>query len=443
MTRQAHGITATQSVALSMLLFAACGGDDTTPTGGSGGSAGAVADSSVDQSTTETGAMPEAADATDARDTGHVECPSLPQGDAEAGALDRAPATLEETGLYCDIAAKIVSSKVRSFRPRFELWSDGAEKSRWIQLPAGSKIDVSNPDHWEFPVGTRFWKEFKYLGKRVETRLIVRYGTGIDQFLYTAYKWNATETAATRVGSPTSSPGDLDVAPIEVGAEPLMHDIPSSADCANCHGRIKERILGFGAVQLSHDLGGETIDTLLRANLLVGADGGAPDVPSGGYRVPGDELDQNALGYLHANCGNCHTDTPSGVTYPVYRVRLLTTDTTVASTLAYQTAVNKVHTMPTPPPSDAGIGVYRIEGHNAEASELYFRTGTRSPVFQMPPVGTKIIHPEGRAVLKQWIDRLPPPSDAGTTDSGATDSGATDSRAADGGATDGGDAVAD
>ncbi|HKQ70009.1 MAG TPA: hypothetical protein VJT73_11750 [Polyangiaceae bacterium] len=440
MAQRTHGMRSARCTALILLLVGACGGDDngtgggtagaSSGPGGSGGSstgaggAAGVKDSSADQSTTQGDAGADAGntadasdaanahDAADARELGPVSCSSLPDGGADAGAMAVAPGTLAETGLYCDFAAKIISPTVRSFRPRFELWSDGADKSRWVQIPSGAKIDVSDPDHWVVPIGTRFWKEFRYLGKRVETRLIVRYGAGKSDFLYAAYRWNAEETAAEFV----PPEGKLDVAPIEQGAEPLMHDIPSRAECINCHGKLSEAILGFSAIQLSHDFGGETISTLLQSNVLVGADGGAPNVPSGGYHVPGDELDQKALGYLHANCGNCHTDQGPGAT-PKYRVRLLTTNTTVESTLVYQTAVNQLHTLVSVPP-DAGVGPYRIQGHAADASELYLRTGSRAPAFQMPPVDTKIIDPEGRAILKQWIDRLPPPPEGGTPDGG-------------------------
>ena len=41
-----------------------------------------------------------------------------------------------------------------------ELWSDGAKKQRWIQLPPGEKIDVADLDNWQFPKGTKLWKQF-------------------------------------------------------------------------------------------------------------------------------------------------------------------------------------------------------------------------------------------------------------------------------------------
>ena len=62
---------------------------------------------------------------------------------------------------------------LRSFEPRFALWSDGAAKQRWIALPPGTAVDASQPDAWRFPAGTRLWKTFSVDGRPVETRHLV------------------------------------------------------------------------------------------------------------------------------------------------------------------------------------------------------------------------------------------------------------------------------
>ena len=38
-----------------------------------------------------------------------------------------------------------------AFSPQYPLWSDGAHKRRWISSAAGTAIDASRPDAWEFP----------------------------------------------------------------------------------------------------------------------------------------------------------------------------------------------------------------------------------------------------------------------------------------------------
>jgi hypothetical protein len=187
-----------------------------------------------------------------------------------------------------------------------------------------------------------------------------------------------------------------------------LHDIPSEAECGRCHGPLPEHILGFSAIQLSHNLGGETIMSLTTANLLSVAPGVA-------YSVPGNNVEEPALGFLHANCGNCHNDTPTGVTYSLprpYIVRALVGDATVAATNTYKTAVNVKHSFGTVA-LDAGIGTYRVEGGNPTGSELHYRMRVRSAGQQMPPIDTKITTPDGLTIIENWIKALPPPSDAG------------------------------
>src|SRR6185436_16445592 len=92
--------------------------------------------------------------------------------------LARLPARLSETGLFRAEGVEALAAGVRAYRPQFALWSDGADKRRWVLLPVDSRIDTADPDDWSFPVGTKFWKEFTRDGVRVETRLLTRWGTG-------------------------------------------------------------------------------------------------------------------------------------------------------------------------------------------------------------------------------------------------------------------------
>src|SRR5688500_16308576 len=82
------------------------------------------------------------------------------------------PRLLSETGLYAQPATLTVDPQNRPFSPQYPLWSDGAQKARWVRLPAGTAIDAADIDRWDFPVGTRFWKEFAFNGRKVETRFL-------------------------------------------------------------------------------------------------------------------------------------------------------------------------------------------------------------------------------------------------------------------------------
>jgi len=80
------------------------------------------------------------------------------------------PPTLLLTGLCLDLACAQISPEVQAYVPRYPLWADTATKRRWIFTPPGAQIDTTDMNHWKFPVGTKFWKEFTRDGIRVETR---------------------------------------------------------------------------------------------------------------------------------------------------------------------------------------------------------------------------------------------------------------------------------
>ncbi len=84
-----------------------------------------------------------------------------------------APRLLSDTGLYSNVAKLTIDPRNRPFSPQYPLWSDGATKRRWVRLPEGSQINVANLEKWDLPVGTKFWKEFSFKGRKVETQVPV------------------------------------------------------------------------------------------------------------------------------------------------------------------------------------------------------------------------------------------------------------------------------
>ncbi len=79
------------------------------------------------------------------------------------------PERLSETGLFADVGQQQLAPRVFAYTPAFALWSDGAEKRRWVFVPAGAQVDTRDPDAWQFPEGTKLWKEFSHQGVRLET----------------------------------------------------------------------------------------------------------------------------------------------------------------------------------------------------------------------------------------------------------------------------------
>ena len=295
------------------------------------------------------------------------------------------PATLAATGLYKSIAARTLSPGVLPFSPQFPLWSDGAVKRRWVHLPACDKIDTSDMNRWEMPVGIKLWKEFSVNGVPVETRYIHRWGPGPNDYVFQAYKWKEDATDAT---------------PVEIGgvknANGTTHDIPGEWECVVCHGHAPERVLGLSAIQLSHAGPGLTIASLSAAGRLT--------VPSAGFSVPGNPTARAALGYLHGNCAHCHNSSPNAVKFTrPYSLKLLTTATSVAQTDAFLTAVGVAPEKPAQP----GI-THRITAGDPTSSGVAYRMSVRGSTDAMPALGTEVVDADGLARVTAWISDLTP-----------------------------------
>jgi len=168
-------------------------------------------------------------------------------------------------------------------------------------------IDVRHVDAWVFPVGTKFWKEFAFGGRRVETRFLWR--TADDGWVFASYRWNEDQTDAVLA----SRDGEFGVAEI---APRRQHNIPSIDECRACHDSGRTEILGFNALQLSTDrdplaIHGEaltssmvTLDTLAREDTLSPR---RPELLSNPPRIHAESPRARALlGYLSTNCGICH-----------------------------------------------------------------------------------------------------------------------------------------
>lgn len=341
-----------------------------------------------------------AADAGPATDAGPVPGPDAGAPDVTADLPPRRPpppdgATepylLSQTGLYADFARRIVAPGLVPFEPTHELWSDGARKRRWIELPAGATIDTSDMDHWSFPVGTRAFKEFSRNGVPLETRLIERTGPGPDDYWMGAFIWRSDGTDAVHAVDGARDVNGTD------------HDVPATKDCAACHGGAPGKLLGFSAVQLSGGRGGDagsgaSLEGLVAAGRLS-APPGAATAP---FVAPGPPEVARALGYLHANCGHCHDRKGLAYRDTDLVLRLSVSDRQPDTTGAYRTAIG-VKMQKT----RANGAPLRITPGDPAASGVIGRMNSRERVDQMPPLATEHVDPLGVDIVSTWIRALP------------------------------------
>lgn len=315
---------------------------------------------------------------------------------AMAVAEEPLPARLSDTGLYAPGSTTQMGDGVRAYAPQYPLWSDGTRKRRWIQLPSGTAIDASQPDAWEFPAGTRLWKEFAY-GRPIETRYLERLDDG--RWRFAAYVWTADGRDA--VLAPEGGV-ILDAGPTG------RYRVPSRTDCLACHEGPAVPVLGFSALQLSPDrdplaphaeaprAGDADLRTLVAGRLLVNL---PPALLATPPRIAAPTATARAaLGYLHGNCGHCHD--PAGALDGLDLSLAQRADPgagSVARTL--QSLLDRESRYRPPGVTDAR----RVALDNGSPSTLLLRLASTSPLARMPPLGVQVIDAEGIALIERWI----------------------------------------
>ncbi len=350
-------------------------------------------------------ATPDAGAADDAAAPGDPEAgavPIVPVADASDGAAPvdcvaedasfGAPNDLACTGLYSSFATKTIAAANRAFDPGLHLWSDGADKSRWIYLPPGQKIDTTDMNEWRMPVGTRAWKEFKISGHRVETRMFWK--RGANDWVRATYRWSDDESAATSLETGQSNVGGT------------SYSIPTIQQCDTCHAGRIDHLLGFEAVSLSQPTAtGMTVQVLE-------AEGRLTANPTSALAIPNDSTGKAAvaLGWLHANCGTaCHSNSPgsfAGATGLWMRLEVQADGTLggLKETSTWKTAVGvavdlepfRTRGWKRITPNDPFVG----DG----LSLLPYRDGKRNEEgLQMPPIATSIPDLADDALVKDWI----------------------------------------
>ena len=313
----------------------------------------------------------------------------------------RAPQGLAETGLYVAGDFGAIDPRNRPFSPQYPLWSDGATKTRWVYLPPHTAIDAADAGEWDFPVGTRFWKEFSFQGRKVETRLLWK-ATAV-RWITASYVWNADGTDA-ELAPETGVPGLVEIAPGR------RHSIPSAADCTACHGARATGPLGFNALQLSTDrdpnaIHGEplapgmvTLKTLVEEGLLRPA---RADLVAKPPRIPASSpLTRAVLGYFASNCGGCH-NRRGEITVEGPSLRhsdLLEDGDGIARNLVGHATKWQVPGLPE--------GASALVNPDApEMSAILYRMRSRRPSSQMPPLGTVVRDEAAVEAIARWIEQ--------------------------------------
>jgi uncharacterized repeat protein (TIGR03806 family) len=312
------------------------------------------------------------------REGGTIE--KLVDSNAGAGGF---PMLLSETGCFKPDAPTQVVDAAIPFTVSVPLWSDGADKARFVALPDGETMGVAADGDITLPVGAVTIKNFSWQGQLFETRFFVRHNDG--SYYGYSYEWNDAQTEATLVsgqGKARSLPG-------------LEWSYPSTAQCFTCHSDAAGRSLGLEVRQLNSvgtygALRANQLDTLVHIGVLS-----APATPLEAYvplSIAATPVEVRAKSYLAVNCSNCHR--PGGPGRG-------TMDARFDTPLAEMGVCNQA-------PEHGNLevaGSTLLTPGNHMSSVMWLRMSQRDADF-MPPIASKLPDEPAAAVLAEWIDSL-------------------------------------
>ena len=327
--------------------------------------------------------------------------PYLQMPDSEDGAI---PRLLSQTGAFKDTARLVPDDALIPYDLIVPFWSDGAQKLRFISVPA-EKIKFASTGEWIFPRGTVFVKTFELatnetnpnLKRRLETRLLVCDETG--GVYGVTYKWRADNSDADLLETNLTEAIPIQTA---TGVRTQAWYYPSRANCLVCHTANAGLILGVKTRQLSRDFtypSGVTDNELRAWNHIGLFDTNLNEADL--KKFPklarlGDttrSLEDRARSYLDANCAQCHR--PKG-TVAYFDARY---DTPLAQQNLIEGRVL----------IDERIDNSRVVAPNdIWRSILFMRTDT-TEAFKMPPLARNTIDEQGMKLLRGWIESLPGP----------------------------------
>jgi parallel beta-helix repeat protein len=287
------------------------------------------------------------------------------------------------------------------------LFSDYAEKRRFIKVPEGTQIEYREHGILDFPEGTVISKTFSYphnmtdasLGERLlETRIeLLRDGAWYGA----SYIWNDEQSEATLAlgGS------EVEVAWVHADGRPrsTSYEIPNANQCLNCHRQDKAFLpIGPTARNLNRPRpSADSTENQLAYFERVGLIDNLPDSAAIPQLPRFDDaqastIDHRARAWLDVNCAHCHN--PLG-TARTSGLDLSWDQNDPAKWGVWKNPVAAGHA--------SGGREYDIVPGKPDASILVHRLESDDPSIRMPSVGRHLVHDESTKLIRAWIAGMP------------------------------------
>ena len=318
----------------------------------------------------------------------------LKQTTSSGGGGNQIPDLLSQTGCFDSTTPLVANDEMIPYELNTPLWSDNADKQRWMRLPDNGKITVTPTHDWTFPIGTVLVKNFIIQNKLIETRLFVRHDTGA--WAGYSYEWDDNETDATLLPSEGKSK--------VVGNQTWLY--PGRSQCAQCHTPQAGFAIGPETAQLNMEL--PTYSTMQPtnqltelANMNIFANGNFSDPTSLPKLAAIDDESKTkhwrARSYLYSNCAMCHTPGGSGRGPEDFRYSI--SDTQIS-------AINI-----DPSVDDLGLPNPKlISPGQPNNSIMSLRMHSLDSAIRMPPLATSIVDVAATDLIDQWITSINSPA---------------------------------
>lgn len=286
------------------------------------------------------------------------------------------------------------------------LFSDYAQKLRFVYVPVGKTVNYQEAGVLDFPVGSMLVKNFYYEldqqnsspdRKIVETRLLIRYERGWNA---NTYVWNEEQNQASLkiVGDQKKvtwrdEEGDI---------REVNYLIPTKNDCKNCHSRngillpLGPKVNNLNKIYPYKEGPENQLVRWKEAGILHQL----PDTPTipelPVWNDPSTAtIAERARAYLDVNCSNCHNPTGSANNSALY------------ISLEEKNLFNLGICKPpvAPGPGSGGLR-YGIVPCKPEESILLFRMESVEPEVRMPEIGRTLVHEEAVELIREWIENM-------------------------------------
>ena len=289
------------------------------------------------------------------------------------------PATLSAYGFFADTAAQKPGIGVTPYRLNTPLWSDGAEKLRFVYVPIGTKALADGPGLLQLPVGAALIKTFKLSGKLIETRVLLHRAAG---WVALPYVWDADQREA------RLTLGGKRIALTGADGQPLSYAVPNKNQCKECHG-VAGAVTPIGPK--AYNLAPAWLAALNKAGKL-------DRVPVVTKRIPlwedRDHADAAlaARGYLDVNCAHCHNPNGAASNSGLY-LGWLESD-------PIKLGIGK---RPVAAGRGSGNLDFDVVPGDPAHSILYYRMASLEGGIAMPELGRAKVDTAGLAAVQRWI----------------------------------------